>query len=121
MLIFLRIRVVVNGKAIFPLMNNEPVVIALTDDHPNIVVTDGFHITKPLGLNFKEPSYYHFKVACAISDEQLLGGFFVLALLYLLGFVTGLFILKILSFTPILLFLFWYYIKRKNFLRLVRA
>ena len=96
-------------------------MIALTDDHPNIVVTDGFHITKPLGLSLKEPSYYQFKVACAISDEQLLGGFFVLAVFYLLGFFTGLLVLKILSFTPILLFLFWYYIQRKNFLRLVRA
>ena len=99
---------VVNGHAIFPLLNDKPVVIALTDEHPKIVVTDGFHITKPLGLNFTEPSYYHFKVSCAITDEQLMGGFFVLALLYLLGFLTGIFILKLLSFTPILLFLFWY-------------
>ncbi|HEX7847808.1 MAG TPA: hypothetical protein VF476_18540 [Chitinophagaceae bacterium] len=109
----------VNGTAIFPLLNTEPVVIALMDDHPAIVVTDGFHITQPLELNFKEPSYYNFKLVCAISDLQLLGGFFLLAFLYLLGFFTGFFLLKLLSFTPILLFLFWYYINRRNFLRLV--
>ena len=119
MLSFLNIRVVVNDHSIFPLLNLEPVVIALSDDHPAIVVTDGFHITRPLELNFKEPSYYQFKLVCAISDMQLVGGFFLVAFFYLLGFFTGLFILKLISFAPILVFLFWYYINRRNFLRLV--
>jgi hypothetical protein len=103
------------------LLNTKPVIIPVTDDHPKIVVTDGFHITQPLELSFREPSYYYFKVVCAISDLQLLGGFFLLAFLYLVGFSTGLFIIKLLSFTPILLFLFWYYINRRKFLRLIPA
>lgn len=108
----------VNGKAIYPLLNNKPVVIALSDDQPEIVITDGFHITKPLELTFKEPSYYNFKVVCAINDLQLLGGFFLLALFYLVGFYTGIFFLKLLSFTPILYFLFLYYINRKEFIKI---
>jgi hypothetical protein len=112
---------VVNGKAIYPLLNSKPVVIALSDDHPEIVVTDGFHITRPLELSFREPSYYNFKVVCAISDLQLLGGFFLLALFYLSGFYTGILLLKLLSFLPVLLFLILYYLNRKDFIRLVPA
>jgi hypothetical protein len=113
--------VVVNGNSIFPLLNYEPVVIALNDDHPAIVVTDGFHITRPLELNFKEPSYYEFKLVCAISDLQLAGGFFILAFFYLMGFITGWLLLKLISFLPILIFIFWYYFNRRRFLRLVPA
>jgi hypothetical protein len=116
---FLKIRAVVNGKAIYPLQNNKPVVIALTDDRPQIVVTDGYHITKPLALNFSEPSYYRFKVVCLISDMELLGGLFLMALFYLLGFLTDLFFLKLLSFVPIVYFLIQYYISRKQFIKLV--
>jgi hypothetical protein len=42
LLSFLKIRVVVNGKDIYPLLNNRPVVITVQENHPKIVVTDGF-------------------------------------------------------------------------------
>ena len=118
MLSFLKIRVIVDGNKIFPLLNDKPVIIPVEEDHPKIVITDGFHFTKPLELVFREPSYYNFKVVCAIDDLQLLGGFFILALLYLFGFFTSLFILKLISFAPILYFLLLYYINRKEFIRI---
>jgi hypothetical protein len=82
------------------------------------VATDGFHFTRPLKLVYKEPSYYKFRVDCVIDDLQLLGGAFVLILLYLLGFFTGVFFLKLASFAPIILFLIIYYINRKDFIRI---
>jgi len=110
--------VIVNNKEIYPLTNEDPVVIEVYDKHPRIVVTDGFHFTKPIDLNYKQPSYYHFKVVCSIDDMQLLGSIIVLIVFYLLGFFTGNLILKLLSFLPIFYLLFAYYIDRKSFIQI---
>ena len=92
-------------------------VIEVRDNHSRIVVTDGFHFTKPIDLVYKQPSYYHFKVVCSIDDMQLLGNLFVLVVFYLLGFFTGVFIVKLLSFLPIVYLLFAYYIDRHSFIQ----
>jgi hypothetical protein len=118
LLSILNIRVIVNNKEIYPLTNEDPVVIEVYDKHPRIVVTDGFHFTKPIDLNYKQPSYYHFKVVCSIDDMQLLGSIIVLIVLYLLGFFTGNLILKLFSFLPIFYLLFAYYIDRKSFIQI---
>jgi len=81
-------------------------------------VTDGFHFTKPIDLTYKQPSYYHFKVVCSIDDMQLLGNFFVLVAFYLLGFFTGVLILKVLSFLPVVYLLFAYYLDRGSFIQI---
>ncbi len=116
---FLAVRVIVDSRDIYPLLTNKPVVIPVASNHPSIIATDGFHYTKPLELIYREPSYYRFRVTCAIDDLQLLGGSFLLILFYLLGFLTGFFLLKILSFVPLLWFLVVYYINRKQFIRIV--
>lgn len=118
LLSILNIRVIVNNKEIYPLTNEDPVVIEVYDKHPRIVVTDGFHFTKPIDLNYKQPSYYHFKVVCSIDDMQLLGSIIVLIVFYLLGFFTGNLILKLFSFLPIFYLLFAYYIDRKSFIQI---
>ena len=118
LLSILNVRVIVNNKEIYPLTNEDPVVIEVYDKHPRIVVTDGFHFTKPIDLNYKQPSYYHFKVVCSIDDMQLLGSIIVLTVFYLLGFFTGNLILKLLSFLPIFYLLFAYYIDRKSFIQI---
>ena len=121
MLSFLKIRVVVNNHDIYPLLDTEPVVIPVEKDCPKIVVTDGFHFTKPVELVFKEPAYFNFNVVCAIDDLQLITASVMLVTLYLLGFFTDLFAIKLASFTPILWFLVYYYFNRKDFIRIVRA
>ena len=121
MLSFLKLRVVVNNRDIYPLPGTEPVVIPVEKDCPRIVITDGFHFTKPVELVFKEPAYFNFNVVCAIDDLQLLTAFLFLVLLYLLGFLTGIFIVKALSFLPIIWLLFRYYLNRKEFIRIKQA
>jgi hypothetical protein len=118
LLSILNVRVIVNNKEIYPLSNTEPVIIEVKDNHSRIVVTDGFHFTRPIDLTYKQPSYYHFKVVCSIDDLQLLGNAFVLIVFYLLGFFTDTFALKLLSFLPILYLLFAYYIDRDSFIQI---
>jgi hypothetical protein len=118
LLSFLKVQVIVDAKQIYPLYNDQPVLIEVQDNHTKIVVSDGFHFTKPIELNYSQPSFYHFKVVSPINDLQLLGGAFVMIFFYLLGFLTGLLLIKLISFIPILLLLAIYYFNRKSFIQL---
>ncbi|MDP4264240.1 MAG: hypothetical protein Q8941_17050 [Bacteroidota bacterium] len=118
LLSFLKIRVVVNGKDIYPLPDSRPVTITVMENNPKVVVTDGYHFTKPVELVYHHLHTYYFKVICVIDDMQLVAGSLLLIILYLLGFLTGVFILKLTSFLPILYFLFFYYINRKEFIQI---
>jgi hypothetical protein len=119
LLSFLKIRAIVNGREIYPLLNTKPVVIPVMENNPRIVVTDGYHITRPIKVVYKDLHTYCFKVSCAISDRQLLFGFIVLAGLYLSGFYTGILALKVFSFLPAIYLMLFYYLNRKEFIRLV--
>lgn len=120
LLSFLKVRVVVNNEEIYPLENDKPVLIQIKENNPKIVITDGFHFTKPIQLTYRAPSYYHFRVVCTIDDLQLFGGSFLLIIFYLFGFFTVFFILKLLSFLPVICFLAVYYLNRKSFMRIVQ-
>lgn len=119
LLSFLKLRVIVNGKEIYPLPDSKPVVIRVSENNPKIVVTDGYHFTTPLKLVYNDMHTYCFNVACAISDKQLLAGFFILAASYLSGLYTGLLVLKVFSFLPIIYLLMFYYLNRRDFIRLI--
>lgn len=101
------------------MLNTRPVVIPVFENNPRIVVTDGYHITKPLKLVYKDLHTYCFRVSCTISDLHLIIGFGVLAVLYLSGMFTGLMPLKLFSFLPLIYLLGFYYLNRKEFIRLV--
>ena len=118
LLSFLNIRVIINGHEIYPVKQGQRVIISVENNNPKVVVTDGYHFTKPLELVYHHLHTYYFKIVCAIDDTQLLAGCCVLVLFYLLGFATGIFILKLLSLFPILYFLFLYYINRKEFIQI---
>jgi len=118
LLSFLNIRIIVNGSQIYPVRHGQRVVISVEKNNPKVVVTDGYHFTKPLELVYHHLHTYYFKIVCAIDDTQLLAGFSILVVFYLLGFFTGFFALKLLSLFPILYFLFLYYINRKEFIQI---
>jgi hypothetical protein len=115
---FLRVRVVVNGNEIYPLSVKRPVMITVMQNNPKLVVTDGYHITKPVELIYHHLDTYYFKVICAIDNMQLLAGSFLLALLYMIGLYSDILVIKAASFLPVLYFLFFYYVNRKDFLQI---
>lgn len=108
-----------NGKEIYPLLTTKPVVIPVAENNPRIVVTDGYHFTTPLKLVYKDLPTYCFNVVCAISDWQLAAGFLLLSVFYLSGIYTGILVLKVFSFMPVIYLLFFYYLNRKEFIRLI--
>ena len=115
---FLNIRVIVNGKDIYTLPPDMPVIIPLSEKKVKLVATDGFHITKPLELNYHLPHTYYLKVVCAIDNNLLLTGVVLLLLFSMVGLISEIPFLRALSFVPILYFLFIYYIKRKEFIQI---
>jgi len=120
LLSFFKVRVVINNKEIYELASNKPIIIEVKENNPKIVITDGFHFTRPVKLTYKEPSFYKFNVVCIIDDMQLFGGVLMLFLSYLIGFYTGNFVLKVLSFIPVILFLFAFYFNRRTFIKIVQ-
>ncbi len=119
LLSFLKLRAVVNGLSIYPLPDSKPVVIPVEENNPKLVITDGYHYTRPLKLVFGDFPACCFKIVCAINDWQLASGFTLLAALYLGGLYTGLLVLKVLSFLPLVYLLLFYYLNRNDFLKLV--
>jgi hypothetical protein len=115
---FLPIRAIINGKMIYPLPVSKAVWIRVEENHPKVVISDGFHFTPPMELIYHHLHTYYFKVICIIGDVQLIAAVLLTAVLYLVGFYTDIFILKLLSFAPVLYFLFFYYVNRKEFLQI---
>lgn len=118
LLSFLKIRAVVNGQQIYPLGNNQPIVITLEENHPRVVISDGFHHTKPVELVYHHLHTYYFHVVCAIDDIQMFFGFVFIALFYLLGLGMGILFFKLICFLPILYFLYIFYFDRQDYLQL---
>lgn len=114
---FLKLRVVVNGSQIYYLDGGRPVVIPILHNGPRLVASDGFHHSAPLQLNYRKKNTFHVKVGCAIEDDQLIAGAVILTITYAMGFTSDILFMKLLSFAPILYFLYLYYINRKAFLQ----
>lgn len=83
-----------------------------------LVVTDGFHITSPVNVTYSQKHARYFTIACIIEDAQLIFGFFIVVILYAMGFTSGILFLQMLSVLPVFYFLFLYYIKRKQFIQI---
>jgi hypothetical protein len=108
----------VNGHFIYPLVRNRPVVIDMPTNPTKLVVTDGFHITSPLNVTYAKNYTRYFTIVCIIEDAQLIIGFILTLVLYAMGLTSGIIFLQMLSMMPIFYFLFLYYIKRKDFIRI---
>ena len=113
---FLNIRVIVDGKDIYSLLPDKPAIISVPKKKVQLVATDGYHITKPLEILYQRPHTYHLKVVCAIDNNLLITGVVLLVLFSLVGVLSNIYLLRILSFVPIFYFLFLYYVKRKEFI-----
>ena len=114
---FLRIRVIINGHEIYTLYSNNPVVIPVAEKRSKIVATDGYHITKPLELVCgHRPTYL--EVVCGIDNDRLIAGIMIMLLSSMVGVISEVLLLKILSFAPVFYFLFLFYIRRREFIQI---
>lgn len=108
---------IVNGTSIYQLEKNKRVVIGV-NNYSTLVITDGFHYTKPVEIVYKQKAVCHFNVVCAIDDDRLLAGAIITTLFFLVGLTSGILFIRLLSFLPVIYFLYLYYINRKSFIQL---
>lgn len=118
MLWFLKLKIVVNGSCIYLLAKNKPVMITLPHNPCNIVITDGYHITRPVSITCSHRQNYHYKVACSIENEQLIVGALIVFLIYMAGLTSGAVWLQFASILPVFYFLYLYYINRREFIKI---
>lgn len=117
---FLKLRLVVNGMHIYNLRKNNPVFITMPANPSRIVVTDGFHITKPIELTYR-PQVVYFNVVCVVDNDVLVGVLVFMIMFFSMGATSGVMLLQIFSLLPVGYILFLYYIKRNEFIRIRRA
>jgi hypothetical protein len=103
---------------IYYLETNKPVVIPVESPRSNLVLTDGFHHSKPVDVIHRKITTAHYKVVCAIDDNQLTAGLVLQVLFFFAGLTSGNLLLQMLSFTPVLYFLYLYYLNRRTFLKI---
>lgn len=115
---FLNIRVIINNNDIYTLLKDKPVIIPVSENHPKIVATDGFHISKPLELEYNGSGTYYLKVVCVIDNNLLITGIVLLLIFAIVGLISDIALFRFLSIAPILYFLFFYYVKKKEFLQI---
>jgi hypothetical protein len=103
---------------IYTLDAEKPVVIPIKNERSNIVASDGYHVTKPVEVVFYPKDTCYFRVVCLVDDNKLAAGAVILVLFYLVGLTSDILILKIASFVPLLYFLYFYYVNRKEFIQI---
>lgn len=106
---------------IYPLKTGKPIVVTVPTNPARIVVTDGFHITAPVQVNYTPQRTRFFTIACIVENDVLVGCSVLMFLLFLMGLSSGLMVLWVLSILPVVCVLFLYYIKRKEFIRIKPA
>jgi hypothetical protein len=114
---FLKLRLVVNGMHIYTLRKNNPVLVTMPTNPSRIVVTDGFHITQPMELKYRQQISY-FNIVCAIDNDVLIGGFIFMLMFFAMGATSDVLILQLFSMLPVMYILFLYYIRRNEFIQI---
>jgi hypothetical protein len=116
MLRVLDLRVVVNGTNIFECRERQPLVIEGTEPGTTLLVTNGFHYSRELVVPHK-PGTHFFEVESFIDDLQLITGLLMVALFFATYILTGVRLFLFLANAPVLVFLFFFYIKRNSFIQ----
>ena len=112
---FLKIYAVVNDDEVYYLEKDRPLVISM-EDASKIVASDGFHLSNSLRLGHQKKEVLYLRIQCIMDDDQLVASLILLAMSYAIGLGLDMLFMKLLSFVPILIFLYLYYVNRQKFL-----
>ncbi len=108
-------RIIVDGKDIYLLEKTTPEIIEINKPVCVVSITDGFHYSKPFYISFEKKDHYRLKVSSILDNQRLFFILIITGLLFLLAFLNELWWMKFISFIPVLLGLYLYYIRRSAF------
>jgi hypothetical protein len=111
----LKVRIILNGKDIYELQKNRPSVIEIFEPSCILTLTDGFHHSKRFQVNFKTKYVYRLKVSSILDNGRLIFLLLLTLFFFAMAILNELFWLKLVSFIPLILILYFYYIKRDSF------
>jgi len=114
---FFTIWVIVNDTQVYFFDKKKPLVIFVSNGS-KLVVSDGFHHSTPFHTCFATKNELRYRVALFAEDDQFIAGFVLLLIFYAMGLTSNILFMRIVSFVPILVFLYVYYIKKDKFLQL---
>ncbi len=104
-----------NGKDIYELQKNTPSVIEVFESSCMLTLTDGFHHSKLFQVNFKAQNVYRLKVSSILDNGRMIFLLLLTLFFFAMAILNELFWLKLVSFIPLVLILYFYYIKRDSF------
>lgn len=80
------------------------------------MAADGYHIIRPIEINCNQ-QITNLKVECCIDNDTLIAGVIMLVFSSMVRVISEILVAKLMSFVPVLYFLFMYYINRKEFIK----
>ena len=111
----MKARIIINGKDIYQLEKRTPAVIDIYENTCTVTITDGFHHSKVFYVKFDDRKHMRLKISSILDNGRLVFILLITTILFLMAFLNELFWVKIISFVPVLLALYLYYVRRKSF------
>lgn len=105
----------INDKEVYYLEKGKPTLVSM-EAGSTIVASDGFHLSTPLRLGQPKKEIFHVRIQCIMDDDQFIASAILVSITYVLGLTLDILLMKLLSFTPIIVFLYLYYGNRQKFL-----
>ena len=109
-------RIVVNDHDIYEFREKRPVIISCSGEVMKLVVTNGFHYSRVVKVKCK-PGFHFYEVESFIDNIQLLTGLVMTFLFFGIYIFTGAILFMIFANMPLLMMLFIFYIRRKDFIQ----
>lgn len=111
----LKLRIIVNNHDIYECKEKEPVILSCSEPLTKLMVTNGFHSSREVSVKCK-PGIRVYEIGCNIDNIQLLTGLFMTFLFFCIYIFSGIRFFMLFANIPIVIMLFLYYLKRKNFI-----
>jgi hypothetical protein len=112
----LPLRVIVNDREIYPLRENQPLILSANANPVKIVINNGFHYSQPLLLNTYVQDKHALQADCLLDNFRLGYGVFLLFFLFGMYWITNMRLFQFAANLPILYMLYLVYFRRKHFI-----
>lgn len=94
-------------------------IINCTEPVTGIVITNGFHTSREIKV-VQKPGNHFYEIESRIDDVQLLAGILLMVLFFIIYIVSGVRVFMLFANVPLLLMLWHFYFKRKDFIQIHR-
>ena len=115
----LKLRIVVNDHEIYECREQKPVVITDTKPGTFFTISNGFHSSRRMSVN-KNSGLLFYEVGSFIDNIQLLTGFVLTLLFFLIFIFTGIRLFMIAANLPLLIMFILVFLKKKDFIQVHR-